>query len=302
MRKLRIASVQAPVGKYTEPLNRQSNIKWTIETIRKIDKYNVDIVCLSEAFEMVGLDFKPSEYAESVPGSITKRFAVLAKELAINIICPVFEKNDDHLYNSAIVIGKTGAIVGKYHKAHPIDLEIEEGVLPGKIEPTIVDLDGIKIGCQICFDANWPSDWINLKRAGAQIIFFCSAFSAGDLLGSYANILRVPIVAATHCNHCRIYDRMGRIIAHQSPYYDYAICDVLIDQPLFHLDNQLELVEEIRQNYPELSVEIHNGQGTWTITGINDAQKLQEIIDKYSIIDIDQYIIKSQIKQDQVRI
>ncbi len=299
MRKVRIAALQGPEGKVSGPVTVEKNVAWTVEKVRELARFRVDIVCLAEIFNAVGLPLKPGEYAETVPGPLTRRFSELARELNLAVICPLVERRSGKLYNTAVVINRAGKIVGKYDKIHPVVEEIEEGIVPGKLSPTVINLDGIKVAGQICFDANWPEDWVNQKKAGAQIIFFCSAFSAGTLLQSYATVLNVPVVASTWCRHCRIYDRTGKQIAHQTPYFDYAMADVLIDQPLFHLDRQWDKLEKIRKDHPELSTEVFDGEGRWTITG--EPAVVQKVIEKYDLLDIDAFLTGAQKKQDAAR-
>jgi beta-ureidopropionase len=299
MRKIRIAALQGPDGKVPGPVTVEKNVARTVEKIRELARLRVDIVCLAEVFSTVGLPLNPAGDAEPVPGPLTRRMAGLARELDLAIICPLVERRSGKFYNTAVMINRSGKMVGKYDKIHPIVEEIEGGIVPGKLSPTVVNLDGIKVAGQICFDANWPEDWMNQKKAGAQIIFFCSAFSAGTLLQSYATVLNVPVVAATWCRHCRIYDRTGRQIAHQTPYFDYAMADVLVGQPLFHLDRQWDKLEKIRKNHLELSTEVFDGEGRWTITG--EPKAVQKVIDKYDLLDIDDYLMRAQKKQDTAR-
>jgi predicted amidohydrolase len=299
MKKVRIAALQGPEGKVSGPVTVEKNVEWTAGKVRELARFGVDIVCLAEVFKGVGTPLKPAEYAEAVPGPLTKTFTGLARELGLAIICPMYERRGGKIYNTAVAISRTGKIVGQYDKIHPTAGEMEDGVVPGKLSPTVIRLDGIKVAGQICYDANWPEDWVNQKKAGAEIIFFCSAFSAGTLLQSYATVLNVPVVASTWCRHCRIYDRTGRQIAHQTPYFDYAMADVLIDQPLFHLDMQWQNLEKIRKDHPELSTEVFDGEGRWTITG--DPKVIQKVIEKYKIVDIDEYLSWAQKKQDVAR-
>ena len=294
MKRIRIASLQTAA---TPPSDGKSltdhNLSWTIEQIKKLAGYGVQLVCLPEAFIFGGLDAFPEDHAELIEGKTLTAIRAIASQLEIAVLCPIIEKEDKHCFNTAFFIGDGGSIIGKYRKIHPTEFELKDGIMPGDDMPTIIEWKGMKIGVQICFDANWPQDWINLKRAGAEIIFFCSAFSAGKLLESYATLLRIPVVAATWCPHCRIYDRCGRIMAHQSPYYPYAIADMLIKQPLFHLDFQTDKVETIRRQHSDISVDIHNGEGTWTIAG-ND---LGSIINEHQLIDVDDYFVRAEIAQ-----
>ena len=128
-----------------------------------------------------------------------------------------------------------------------------------------------------------------------------TAFSAGTSLNGYATILRTPVVAATQCAHCRILDRTGQLLAHQSPYHDYAMADVLVDQPLCHLDFQWEKIDLIRREQKDVSVFIFDGNATFTLTGSSEPKVLQSLIDQYDLTDIDDYIRRAESAQDKAK-
>jgi beta-ureidopropionase len=292
LKKVRAAALQiaATVQISDAKAMMEYNLTWTLDRIKNLSEYGVDIICLPEAFTSGGTEAIGPDQAERVDGETLNAIRKLASELRIAIICPIIEKDGSQYFNTAFFIDRDGSIIGKYKKIHPTESELRVGIVPGNEDPTIISWEGIKTGVQTCFDANWPQDWLDLKKAGADIIFFCSAFSAGRLLESYAAILRIPIVAATWCPDCRIYDRCGRIIAHQSPYYPYVVADIQIKQPLFHLDFQTDKVESIRRQYRDISVDIHDGEGTWTINGDN----LESIIDAHQLVDIDDYLRRAE--------
>ena len=59
------------------------------------------------------------DYAETIPGPTTERFAALAAELGIVIVLPIYEEDQPGvLYNTAVVIDADGTVLGKYRKHH----------------------------------------------------------------------------------------------------------------------------------------------------------------------------------------
>ena len=301
MIKLRIAALQGPCQKYRGEPTKAKNVEWTVDQIRSLSRYGLDIICLPEVFSLVGLEHPTAEQVEPVPGPTTETMMKLAKEFGAAIVCPVIENRRGEYYNTAVVIDEKGTIVGQYDKIHPTEPEMEKGVVPGKVQPTVIDLCGVKTAYQICFDANWTQDWLNLKSAGAQLVFFCSWFSAGTILNGLAIVLRLPIVAATVAPHCRILDRVGQLLAHQGPDFDFARADVLINQPVFHLDFFGDTVDAIRRDERNVGVFNFNGNGIWSLVGTGDPQVLQSIIDKYDLIDVDDYLLRAERKQDEGR-
>ena len=301
MIKLRIAALQGPYRKYTGEPSREKNVEWTMDRIRSLGRYRLDVIALPEVFSLVGLEHPTANQVEPVPGPTTETMMKLAKEYGTAIVCPVIETRGGVYYNTAVVIDEKGTIVGQYDKIHPTEPEMEKGVAAGKSAPTVIELCGVKTGYQICFDANWTQDWLNLKTAGAELIFFCSWFSAGTILDGLAIVLRLPIVAATVVPHCRILDRVGQLLAHQGPDFDFARADVLINQPVFHLDFLCDAVDAIRRDERAVNVFTYNGNGLWTLVGTDDVRVLQSVIDKYDVIDVDEYLRRAERKQDEAR-
>lgn len=301
MVKIRIVTLQGPDKKYDGPVSYEKNVEWTVARIRTLGDYRPDVICLTEVFTWVGLELPTPDRAEPVPGPTTETMMTLAREVGSAIICPLIEQREGDSYNTAVVIDSSGRIVGRYDKIRPTETELERGIVPGRDEPTVIDLCGVKTGYQICFDANWTGQWLDLKRAGAQVIFFCSAFSAGTLLNGLATVLRVPVAAATITHHCRILDRVGRLLAHQTPYHDHAMADVVIDQPLCHLDFQWDKMEAIRREDKDVSIFTFDGNGTFELVGSRDPSVLQSVIEKHGLLDVDDYLRRAERAQDRAR-
>lgn len=112
-----------------------------------------DLVCLPEAFATVSVDATPlGEIAETVPGPTTHAVAERAKEHKCYIICPIMTKRDSSIWNSAVVIDRSGEILGIYDKLHPVTTSsdytvFEKGAAPGRDLP-VFDLDFGRVGIQ----------------------------------------------------------------------------------------------------------------------------------------------------------
>lgn len=295
MKKIRIAALQGLYGKHLTGSTVEKNIFWSLVQIETLSTYGADVVCLSEVFSRAGLEPPIDEYAEPQDGPTLQKVCDTAKKNNIAIIAPIYESENGSYYNTAFFVEKDGSIAGKYRKLYLTEGELENGVIPGSEEQPLIEFAGMKAGCQICFDANFPQSWLNLKKAGAEIIFFCSVFSGEKLIESYSTILRIPIVVSTWPQDCRIYDRLGRQIAHQSPYYDFAIADVYLPQPVYHLDKQEAIVEQMRKD--GICVNMLNGRGTWTLDKYS-LEEIEQLTQKYGLVDVDSYLKDSEQKSN----
>ncbi|BBE29903.1 apolipoprotein N-acyltransferase [Tepiditoga spiralis] len=107
----------------------------------------------------------------------------IAKTNKINILfgTPDLEPNDEE-YNSAFLISKTGKILGKYNKNYTVPF-YENYFKKGK-EINPFEINNIKIGVEICFEAFFQNVSTELKQKGAGIIFLLS----NNGLFGYSNI------------------------------------------------------------------------------------------------------------------
>ncbi|MCH8907280.1 MAG: acyltransferase [Candidatus Heimdallarchaeota archaeon] len=156
--------------------------------IRKAGEMGVQIVCLQELFmaPYFAAEQKTKWYGltENIPGPTTERFALLAKELNMVLILPMFERSLKGIYyNTAAVIDADGTYLGKYRKNHiPHALPgfwEKFYFRPGNLGYPAFETKYAKIGVYICYDRHFPEAARALALNGAEIIFNPSATIAG---------------------------------------------------------------------------------------------------------------------------
>src|SRR5699024_2333617 len=81
------------------------------------------IILLQELFNTTyfcqTVDDKHFDWAQPIPGPISKQLAALARELEVVIVAPFFERRAAGIYhNSLIVIDADGTLMGMYRKKH----------------------------------------------------------------------------------------------------------------------------------------------------------------------------------------
>lgn len=164
-------------------------IKDVLARMESVAPFQPDIICLPEVFPFVNLDTgrPPLEEVAEVPiGSICEPFAAFAKRHHCHVVCPVYTKEAGRYYNAAVFIGRDGELVGEYRKMHPTVGEMERGIEPGPLEPPVFETDFGRVGAQICFDIEWSDGWEKLRRKGAEIVFWPSAFAGGSMVNAKA--------------------------------------------------------------------------------------------------------------------
>ena len=91
-----------------------------------------------------------------------------ARAKNIYIVSGINEREEDRLYNSAILVGP-GGILGKYRKMH-LFMNEKDIFQKGDAGLPVFDLGGFKIGIMICFDYLFPEPWRIMAQKGADLI------------------------------------------------------------------------------------------------------------------------------------
>jgi N-carbamoylputrescine amidase len=164
---------------------KQAMIDKHVGMIRTAAAGGAQIVCLQEIFYGPYFCAEQTtrwyESTEKVPDGATVQLMMrLARELGVALVVPVYEVEDEGVfYNTAAVIGRDGAYLGKYRKAHIP--HVAPGFWekfyfrPGNLGFPVFDLGFCKIGVYICYDRHFPEGARALGLNGAEIVFNPSA-------------------------------------------------------------------------------------------------------------------------------
>jgi predicted amidohydrolase len=107
--------------------------------------------------------------AERIPaGPTCEEWSALARRLQVYIVAGIAERDDDELYNTAVVIGPDGYI-GKYRKLH---LWNQENIYftPGNLGLPVFDLPFGRVGVAVCYDGWFPEVYRLGALQGADLI------------------------------------------------------------------------------------------------------------------------------------
>ena len=107
----------------------------------------------------------------TIPGRETEAVCRIAADNRITIGLPMYELEGGATYNSAILIGPTGDIIGKYRKVHPAyPNEMMRGIAAGFDFP-VYDTPVGRIGMNICMDESVPESAMMVAVHGAEMLF-----------------------------------------------------------------------------------------------------------------------------------
>ncbi|MFQ5808226.1 MAG: carbon-nitrogen hydrolase family protein [Armatimonadota bacterium] len=165
-RRAKLAVVQLNPRSPTTP---DKNRRMFAEKVAEAGRRGADLVVLGEGITVVATGKKMSEVAEPVPGPTTRIIGAQAKKHGLYVVVGIYERDGDLLYNTAVLIGRDGSVVGKYRKVHLPEGETDQGLIPGAEHP-VFETDFAKIGIQICYDYAFPESARLLTLNGAEII------------------------------------------------------------------------------------------------------------------------------------
>ena len=128
---------------------------------------------------------------EPIDGPFIRKASSLSKELKIYFVLGFLEREDDSLYNSALIIDPQGEIIGRYRKTHFAQgYEINpEFYKPGRDFPVFNTIFG-KIGIMICYDRQLPEPARILTLNGAEILIVPSYGGYSDENGWNTILMR----------------------------------------------------------------------------------------------------------------
>jgi beta-ureidopropionase len=290
----------------------ESRIKRILGRMEEIAGLQPDIVCLPELFDTIWIaEHRPlSEVAEDekVPGPVTSRIAEFAIKHNCYVVCPVYTTREGHFYNSSLLIDRKGKIAGVYHKMHPVKSEIisknrgEIKITPGALDQPVILTDFGKVGMQICYDANWKDGFDNLKKQGAEIILFSSAFPGGRILNYYAWRNSCYILSSTG-GDARVVDVSGNDLDSSSTFVRYAWANVNLDKVTVDTWPTRDRLPEIFKKYGDrLKIKVWDYTDVITIESLDPQLKVMDVLKEFEIQTIDQCLKETEETQDKYRI
>lgn len=147
----------------------------------------VQVACLQEAWPMpfafCTRERTWCEFAEpaTLEGPTTRLIAQIARRHRMVIVSPILERDEQHggvIWNTAVVLGPDGQILGKHRKNHiPRVSPFDEAnyYREGDTGHPVFDTPYGKIAINICYGRHIPLNWLGFALNGAEIVFNPSA-------------------------------------------------------------------------------------------------------------------------------
>lgn len=151
---------------------------WELDMLDKCD-CSMDIIVLPESSDVPALAHTREDLIRS-----TEKYhpALLSKAIETAKRCDAvvfFNSSSEGYKNTTFAIDRSGNVVGKYDKVHPVYSEIFERGRDGGYtfefdEPYVIEIDGLRYGFLTCYDFYFYEMYSNIARYNVDIIIGCS--------------------------------------------------------------------------------------------------------------------------------
>ena len=191
------------------------NLRKAAAMVREAAEGGAQIVCLPELFstpyfpqhDINSASERDKAPHDTIPGMVSDALSVMAKDNDVVLVGgSIYERAGGHFFNTALVHGKDGSLLGTYRKTHiPYDENFYEQSYfeRGDTGFKVIETPHGSISPLICFDQWFPeAAWI-CALEGAQMLFYPTAIglsdhieqSEGDWQFAWENVMRGHAIA-----------------------------------------------------------------------------------------------------------
>jgi deaminated glutathione amidase len=237
----------------------QANLRQLEAGVRRAAGAGAALITTPEACNFLGPHPDKVRLAEPVEGPTIAGLSALAAELAVHLLVGSFNERSDEphrCYNTSVLLGPDGAVLGTYRKMHLFDVDHSDAVRfsesatckPGEA-PTVVRTALGTIGLSICYDLRFPELFRWQVDRGAEILCVPAAFTATTGAAHWHALLRARAIEcqayviapgqvgqhddgglrATY-GHSLIVDPWGAVIAEASEGPGLALAEIDLDR------------------------------------------------------------------------
>jgi len=176
----------AAVVQMTSTSDAEANWRSASGLVARAAAHGASLVATPEATNYLGPHDEKVRLAEPLAGPTVSRFRELAARHGVHLLLGSFnEKSDEQhrCYNTSVLIGPDGGILGTYRKLHLFDVDVpdvrfaeSDTCKPGN-DVVVVETPLGRIGLSICYDLRFPELYRLLVGQGAEILAVPSAFT-----------------------------------------------------------------------------------------------------------------------------
>jgi len=249
----------AAVVQLTCTSDQEDNWETTRLLVQRAAEHGAQLVATPENTNFLGPHQDKVRLAEPMDGRTVTRFRELAASVGTHLLLGSFnERSDDpgRCYNTSVVIGPKGEVLGAYRKIHLFDVDLppqvcfteSATVMPGDT-PVVVETQLGRLGMSICYDLRFPELYQILVSQGATLLAVPSAFTLTTGKDHWEPLLRAraienqcyvlaPAQFGKHDDnglreswgHSMIVDPWGHVVARCSDGPGIALAEIDLDR------------------------------------------------------------------------
>ncbi len=207
MKRLMVALVQVNAGR-----DVSKNMAQLEKTLAALP--SVDLIALPEVFAFRGAEVDYRVQAEPLGGPLLARVGELARRHQAWISAgSLVEADGPHVYNTSVLLDRSGRIRAAYRKIHLFEAYLENGRVVREAaaydageHPVSVRMEGWTVGLAVCYDLRFPELFRHYAAAGAHLFLVPSNFTQRTGKDHWEILLRARaienqcfVVAANQC-------------------------------------------------------------------------------------------------------
>ena len=201
------------------------------EMVEEAGRQGADIVCLGEGITLIGVPGASyTGVAETIPGPTTERLGALARKHGMYIVAALGERENQAVYNTAVLIDREGRVAGKYRKVYIPEGEFDSGLAQGDSYP-VFDTDFGRIGIMICWDSWFADPARALSVQGAEVILMPIWGGNETLIRARSIENHVYVISCGYDCASTIYDPWGELIAEAKARPGVAVVEIDLNYP-----------------------------------------------------------------------
>lgn len=271
--------------------DHDQKLKLALEHLEAAGKQHVDIACLPE-------EFAGTSAAEPLDGPIVKAVSAVAKKYSMYVVCPIREQSGQEQYNTSVLLGRDGQVVGSYRK---VFVFWGEGLVPSREGVKVFETDFGRITILTCFDLNFPELWQEADQKDVDVVFWPSAYTGGSPLNAMATLYHYYVVPVGAGN---IIDVTGRDIEKlEEPKPGQFIATLDLDRTFVHWDFTKEKIDKLLHEHAgEVELESFPGSKAWyLLRSLKPGVRVRDLCAEYKIETLRQYQHRSREQINEAR-
>jgi len=307
MQNVRVSTVSLHGRKFDNPETARNYI---IELLSLALDEQPDIVCLPECMNTIGAGASAQQMAEPLDGRSIREVSRLAREHNVNIVCPLLCRRNGKVYNSAVILNRSGEISGIYDKMYLPNISWKsiketkpfqfEGIPGDKAE--VFNLDICPIGVQICFDLHFNTGWEQLSQQNAKLVFWPSAFPGGLTLRSRALFGGYYVVSSVISGPSSVINPLGEIIERTSEWRPVTSAVLNMDYIVCYFDWHRQKVDAIKHKYGAgVTIRVLSADGFFMLQSNMEEVSVTDIAKEFAIEDSKTFFEKHEKQLAELR-